>query len=78
MNAAIPSVPERIPQLRQKLFRAMNIIEACRMGSDSMLATMLGTDDPDFGEALAAAYELINEVAGKLGALTPPGAGERP
>ncbi|HEY0939240.1 MAG TPA: hypothetical protein VGE08_03995 [Steroidobacter sp.] len=51
---------------RTQIIKAMSIIEACRMGSDSMLAPLGGVDEPDFEGALAAAHEILDDVADEL------------
>lgn len=66
---AVFPLQERIEAQRTQISRAMSIIEACRLGSDSMLATMQGDDEPDFEGALAAAHELLSDVANELEAI---------
>lgn len=52
----------------------MSIVEACRMGSDSMLAPLNGTAEVDFGDALAAAHNLLDDVASELEGIASDGA----
>lgn len=71
------SLAGRLEAQRAKIFKAMSIIEACRLGSDSMLAPLCGADEPDFADALAAAHDLLDDVADELetaGKLFAPGA----
>lgn len=66
-----PPPAERLQTQRRQIFKAMSIIEVCRMGSDSMLAPLNGVEEADFGDALAAAHDLLNDVADELEALMP-------
>ena len=61
-----PSSAERVEAQRKQIFKAMGIIEACRLGSDSMLAPLNGAEEADFGDALAAAHDLLGDVAEEL------------
>lgn len=65
------TVGERVEAQRKQLFKAMAIIDCCRYGSDSMISN---DDDerPDIVTALGAAYDLVNDVAEALEALTKP------
>lgn len=71
------SLTGRLEAQRAKIFMAMSIIDACRLGSDSMLTPLSGEDDPDFADALAAAHGLLDDVVDELetaGKLFAPGA----
>lgn len=64
-------VGERMQMQRERLFKAMAIIDCCRYGSDSMIGD--GDEDrPDIVTALGAAYDLIDEVAEALEPLARP------
>ncbi|MGH8175504.1 MAG: hypothetical protein ACREV5_04485 [Steroidobacter sp.] len=68
-SASRTPVGERMQTQRERLFKAMAIIDCCRYGSDSMI----GDDDdarPDIVTAPGAAYDLIIDVAEALEALT--------
>lgn len=69
-KARSPSSAERIEAQRKQIFKAMGIIEACRLGSDSMLAPLDGAEDADFGDALAAAHDLLCDIAEELETLS--------
>lgn len=69
---AAQSLADRIETQRKQIFKAMSIIEACRMGSDSMLAPLCGADEADFGDALAAAHDLLGGVADSLETIGEP------
>jgi hypothetical protein len=64
-----PSLAESIEAQRIQINKAMSIIEACRLGSDSMLAAASDDDDeaeqepePNFEGALAAAHDLLDDA----------------
>lgn len=65
-EAAPQSIGQRIETQREQIFKVMSIVEACRMGSDSMLAPLSGADEADFGDALAAAHDLLGDVVDAL------------
>lgn len=65
-EVAPKSIAQRIETQREQIFKVMSIIEACRMGSDSLLAPLSGADEPDFGDALAAAHDLLGDVVDAL------------
>lgn len=69
-EAAPATLAGRIEAQRRQVFKVMSIVEACRMGSDSMLAPMHSDEDengePDFEGALAAAHDLLNDIASEL------------
>lgn len=71
-EATPQSIAERIETQRKQIFKAMSIIEACRMGSDSMLAPLCGADEADFSDALAAAHDLLDDVATELETIGDP------
>lgn len=57
-----------IDEQRTEIGKAMSIVEACRLGSDSMLAPMPGREggEPDFEGALAAAWSILNNASTML------------
>lgn len=71
-EAAPQSIAKEIEAQRDQIFKVMSIIEACRMGSDSMLAPLSGADEADFGDALAAAHDLLGDVVDALEPMAKP------
>ena len=63
-----PSFAEQINFERRRIFMAMGIVSCCRYASDSMLEPQDG--EPDLVEALAAAHELLDDIAERLEFLT--------
>lgn len=64
-NGEASSLADRIELQRNEIAKAMSIIEACRMGSDSMLASLYSDgedDEADFDGALATAWSLLNST----------------
>lgn len=66
-----PTLPpnDRLQIQRRQLLKAMSIIEACRLGTDSKLLPINGGDEPDLEGALVAAHELLDGVAEALHAI---------
>lgn len=71
-NTIPPSLEERSEAQRTQINKAMAIIEACRLGGDSMLASQSGGDEPDFGDALAAVHDLLGDVVDALETIGEP------
>jgi hypothetical protein len=60
------SLEEALQAERERLFRAMAVVDACRLGSDSFLTHPKGREEPDYDYALLVVYDLIDECAGRL------------
>lgn len=60
------SVAERLQIERKQIFKAMGIVSCCRLGSDSMLTSHDIPDASSLIDALQAAYDLLDDVAGEL------------
>jgi hypothetical protein len=58
------SASERIENERQRIFRAMAVVDCCRYASEPMLAPVPRA--PAVESALAAAHEILDEVAAAL------------
>ena len=67
-DTSLAAFVDIIDTQRTEIARAMSIVEACRLGSDSMLAPMPGRDgdEPDFEGALAVAWTILNTASAKL------------
>lgn len=66
-------IGEQIQFLRTRLFNAMAIVDVCGIAASS-----LATDDPErLEDALRAAYELIDDVAGALELVAKQANGQR-
>jgi len=61
------ALAEKLQNQRERLFRAMAIVDACRLGSQSFLAPLPG--GLDYHYALLAAHELISGCASQLEAI---------
>ena len=63
------SIPAALALNRRLLGCAMSIVEACRLGSDSMLAPINivkgdpSSYEPDFDEALTVVYRILKSVS---------------
>jgi hypothetical protein len=62
------SLSERIEEQRQRIFKAMAIVDCCRYASERMLAPTPRV--PDVEAALAAAYEILQAATTVLEELT--------
>src|SRR5690349_17384869 len=62
----IDSISKHVQAQREALFKAMGILEACRLASDSMLEADCCCEEADVGAALSAAYDILNNVARDL------------
>ena len=58
------SASDRIENERQRIFRAMAVVDCCRYASEPMLAPVPRA--PAVEAALAAAYEILDGVAAAL------------
>jgi len=58
------SLSERIENERQRIFRAMAIVDCCRYASEPMLAPV--PREPDVEAALAVAYEILEAATTAL------------